>query len=207
MESGHLEDLSLLSSRSGTFVVEEDDHERVESRELKTESCRWPACVSSARDTGGMREQPKAYWFLGSLVIVHASGKDTSGRFLFTETLLPPGAWQPLHLHRREDQCWLVLEGEMTFYVPGAEKTCRPGESAFGPMGVPHTHRVISPAPARIAEVNSPAGFEEFLIAVGQPAATLELPTLPAEPPDLDRIAGIARRFGIDVLGPPGTLP
>jgi len=95
----------------------------------------------------------------------------------------------------------------MTFYVSGTEKTCGPGESAFGPMRVPHTHHVISAGPARIAEVNSPAGFEEFLFAVGQPAATLELPAPPAEPPDPDRIAGIARQFGIDVLGPPGTLP
>jgi mannose-6-phosphate isomerase-like protein (cupin superfamily) len=148
-----------------------------------------------------------AYWFLGSLVIVHASGRESDGRFLLTETRLPPGAFQPLHVHRREDQCWFVLEGEMTFYLPGEAKACRPGDSAFGPMGVPHTHEVTSRGPARIVEVNSPAGYEGFLAAVGAPAPALTLPPVRAEPPDLDRIAAIAREYGIEVLGPPGTLP
>jgi hypothetical protein len=126
---------------------------------------------------------------------------------LFTESLLPPGAWQPLHVHHREDQCWLVLDGEMTFHLPRLATKCRPGESAFGPMDVPHTHQVTSPTPARVAEVNAPAGFERFITAVGEPATTFELPPPPASPPDLEAIAAIAREHGIELLGPPGALP
>jgi hypothetical protein len=68
---------------------------------------------------------------------------------------------------------------------------------------LPHTHEVTSPTPARIREVNSPAGFEDFMAAAGDRAAEL---TLPSDAPDLSRALAPAPEYGIDLGGRPGEL-
>jgi hypothetical protein len=60
------------------------------------------------------------------------------------------------------------------------------------------------PEPARFLLVTEPAGFEEFVRAVAQPAQTLTIPAPPSEPPDLQRLIETAARYGIEIIGPPG---
>jgi hypothetical protein len=69
-------------------------------------------------------------------------------------------------------------------------------ESAFAPRGVPHVYRVESDG-ARWLALASPAGFETFVREVAGADGELG----PAE------LTGIAARYGIEILGPPGTLP
>jgi mannose-6-phosphate isomerase-like protein (cupin superfamily) len=144
------------------------------------------------------------YWFLGDLALVHVSGGDTEGRYSFVEHVISPGPRPPTHVHGREGQLWYVLEGELTVHLPGETRRYRPGEWAYGPRGVPHTHEVTSEIPARILEVNSPAGFEDFIAAAGEAADEL---TLPPGEPDLSRGIAIAPAYGIDLVGGPGELP
>ncbi len=74
-----------------------------------------------------------------------------------------------------------------------------PGETAFAPRGVPHTFRVESET-ARMLVAATPAGFDRFVAAVGEPAGA---PGLPDEPilPDPVRFAEICREFEIELLG------
>jgi hypothetical protein len=70
---------------------------------------------------------------------------------------------------------------------------------------------VTSTGPARVLDINAPAGFDEFgfdrfVAAVGQPAKGMTLPE-PVVEPDPEQLANLATRFGIDVLGPPGAVP
>lgn len=153
------------------------------------------------------RGTPRAYWFLGDLVIVHLSGEETAGRFSLLEWLQPPGEMTPLHVHRRADQTYYVLEGEMTLYLPGATLAIGPGECGYGPMNVPHTERVTSSGPVRLVEVNSPAGFERFVAAAGVPATELTLPPPSHAEPDFEQLVRLAAEHDIEVLGPPGSLP
>lgn len=149
-----------------------------------------------------------AHWFLGDLVIVHVSGEETDGRFCLIEFRQPPGEWTPLHVHRESDQTMYVLEGELTLHLPGGRTVVAgPGACAHGPVGLPHTEHVTSPEPLRLVEVNSPAGFEKFVAAVGEPAPQLTLPPPDWPPPDLERLTALAAEHAIDVLGPPGELP
>ncbi|MGH2557555.1 MAG: cupin domain-containing protein [Thermomicrobiales bacterium] len=156
-----------------------------------------------ATDTG---TRP-AYWFYGDLVIVHLGGEETDGRFSLLEWLQPPGEMTPLHVHRRADQTFYVLEGELTLYLPGVTLVIGPGACGYGPMNVPHTEQVTSSVPVKLVEVNSPAGFEAFVAAAGVPAADLTLPPPFQAEPDFERLARLAAEHHIDVLGPPGSLP
>jgi quercetin dioxygenase-like cupin family protein len=148
-------------------------------------------------------DEGEALWFLGFLVTMKASGGTTGGRVAVIEHLAPRGAGSPLHVHRREDEWFYVTEGELTFWVGGRVIAAPAGSFVFGPRNVPHTFEVASER-ARFLLVIEPAGFDDFVRAVGEPAAALTIPPPPAEPPDMGRLVALAAEHGVEILGPPG---
>jgi mannose-6-phosphate isomerase-like protein (cupin superfamily) len=163
--------------------------------------------MARTQNEGPSRPKQRAHWFYGDLVTVHVSGDETDGRFCVVEFLQPPGEWTPLHVHRDADQTQYVLEGELTVYLPGRSFVLRPGECVNTPMGVPHTEQITSPGPARVLDVNAPAGFDQFIARAGEPATDLTLPSAEGPPPDVERLAAIAAEHRIELLGAPGDLP
>jgi quercetin dioxygenase-like cupin family protein len=140
--------------------------------------------------------QPPVVDFLSSRVRILADGASTSGAFGLVETLsAPPGSMPPLHVHDQTDEGFYVLEGELTLYTPGEQLTLHAGDYVLTPHGVPHTFRVGEHA-ARWLTVSLPAGHERFVEAV---SALSE--------PHPKRLLRIAAEHGIEILGPPGTLP
>ena len=162
---------------------------------------------SAAIRVGDTTGERRAHWTQSRLFIVHVSGDETQGRLSLVEGLLPPDAMTPLHVLPRASQILYVLEGELTAYLPGVSRVLRRGDSMYQPVGVPQTHRVTSSEPARVLAINSPAGFERFVAEAGRLAESLALPPPEESPPDLERLAAIAAEHGIELLGPPGTLP
>jgi quercetin dioxygenase-like cupin family protein len=145
----------------------------------------------------------EALWFLGALTTIKASGDTTDGRVAVVEVLAPRGHGSPLHVHRREDEWFYVIDGELAFLV-GDERIDAPaGSFVYGPRGIPHTFEVTSPE-ARFLLVTEPAGFEAFVRAVGQPAPALEIPPAAEPPADITPLVTAAAEHGIEILGPPG---
>ena len=112
----------------------------------------------------------------------------------------------PPHVHDRDAEGCFVLEGEVTIYGSAGERVLRPGQGAHLPAGEPHTFRVTSAEPARMLLISAPAGFADFVRAVGRPAASETLPVLDG-PPDVDAFAAAAEQHGITFVGPPGAVP
>ena len=133
------------------------------------------------------REEGEALWFLGVLAIIKASGETTGGRCAIIEHLAPRGAGSPLHVHSREDEWFYVLDGELTFWVGGRVINAPAGSFVYGPRGVPHTFAVSSPE-ARFLLGVEPAGFENFMRALAEPAKALSIPPPARKPPDIERI-------------------
>jgi hypothetical protein len=48
----------------------------------------------------------------------------------------------------------------------------------------------------------TPGGIEKFFAEAGEPAAGPGLPPPPEEPPDVERLAGIASRHGMEIQVP-----
>src|SRR5918998_397523 len=83
-----------------------------------------------------------ARWWGGGLATIKATGKETGGLYSVVEVLEPQGARAPLHLHRKEDEAFYVLEGEVTFQVgeetirgPAKARTLPPSEPGAPPDG------------------------------------------------------------------------
>ena len=145
----------------------------------------------------------EALWFLGILATIKSSAETTDGAVAVIEHLAPRGAGSPLHVHSREDEWFYVIEGELTLWVGGETIVAPAGSFVFGPKGIPHTFMVSSPE-ARFLLVTEPAGFEQFMRAVGEPAARVEIPPAATEPPDVAALTAVAAEYGIEITGPPG---
>jgi quercetin dioxygenase-like cupin family protein len=156
-----------------------------------------------------MTNEAEPRWFFANLVRVRLS-QQASGQISVVEFTGPPGDMPPLHLHRKDDEAWYLLEGEMSFFVGGNEPTrIEAGAVAFGPKGVPHTYRVEGERAARWLAICTPGDFERFVLAGSRPAERDELP--PHEDPpseqEVAEVTTLAAEHGIELLGPPGALP
>ena len=107
--------------------------------------------------------------------VIKASSETTGGRVAVIEHLAPQGAGSPLHVHRREDEWFYVIEGALTFWVGGEVIEAPAGSFVYGPRDIPHTF-LVSSEEARFLLVTEPAGFEGFMRAMGQPAPSLTIP-------------------------------
>ena len=145
----------------------------------------------------------EARWFLGALATIKSSGETTGGRVAVTENWAPRGHGSPLHVHHNEDEWFYVLSGELTFWADGQVITATDGSFVYGPRDVPHTFTVTSEE-ARFLLVIEPAGFENFLRALSEPAESLTLPPASIEPPAMDAMMAAAAEYGLEILGPPG---
>jgi len=147
----------------------------------------------------------EARWFLANLAVVKLTGEEADGQFSLVEMLAAKGDMPPLHVHHADAETFLLDEGEVSFYADGRVHRCGPGSTFFAPRGIPHAYRVESES-ARFRVISSPPAFAEFVLEASVPAETLTLPTEPSAitPAEVTEIAG---RYGIEILGPPGSLP
>jgi mannose-6-phosphate isomerase-like protein (cupin superfamily) len=86
---------------------------------------------------GRAANEGEARWWLGSLAVIKADSADTGGQFALVEVSENAGE-TPLHVHHREDETFLVMEGVIDFEVGGENLTAGPGAVVFAPRGIPH---------------------------------------------------------------------
>jgi quercetin dioxygenase-like cupin family protein len=158
---------------------------------------------ASAKPIAHQQGEGDARWFLGGLSIIKASGETTEGRVAVTENWAPRGHGSPLHVHHREDEWFYVLSGELTFWIDGETTIAQEGSFVYGPRDVPHTFAVSSEE-ARFLLVIEPAGFEQFLLELSEPAQAATLPPTTLQTPAPETMMAAAARYGIEILGPPG---
>jgi mannose-6-phosphate isomerase-like protein (cupin superfamily) len=144
-------------------------------------------------------------WFLDNLAYVHVAGNQSGESFSLSELVGARGNMPPLHVHHRDDETFYVIDGEVTLFYGDHEVSIGPGQALLTPRDIPHTYRVDSDR-ARWLVINSPSGFEQFLLDASEPAPSPELPPL-GRPADPQALAQAAAVYGIEILGPPGTLP
>lgn len=147
----------------------------------------------------------QARWFFTNLVRVRLDGSESDGTLEIVEGQGLQGEMSPLHVHHREDEYFVVLEGELTLHTPETSRRVGAGEAAHAPRGVPHVYRVESER-ARWLTISNPAGFGSFVLAASDPAEFEGLPPADREP-DFERLGAAAEAAGIEMLGPPGTMP
>jgi quercetin dioxygenase-like cupin family protein len=147
-------------------------------------------------------EQGEPRWYGNSLWEFLVPAAATAGQLSVFRATMPEGFSPPRHIHTREDEVFLVLDGEARFDIDGRELHATPGTTVFMPRGVPHTFRVESPT-AQMLGVMTPGGFEELFRTLSVPAAERTLPPPGAAPFDVATVMAEQERLGTVVVGPP----
>jgi quercetin dioxygenase-like cupin family protein len=144
----------------------------------------------------------EALWFNGGLGVLKATGDQTDGRFAAMELLAPKGFASPLHIHRQEDEFFVVLSGEVRVQHGETVIEAVAGSFVYGPRGVAHAFHVDS-AEARLLLFFGPAGVEGFFREGGKPARSRGLPPAGEEFLDKQALMEIASRYNQEFVGPP----
>jgi hypothetical protein len=118
---------------------------------------------------------------------------------------MPEGFSPPRHIHTREDEVFLVEQGDVCFWIEGRLRLAGPGTTLFMPRGIPHTFRVQSPS-ATILGVMTPGGFESLFRTLSIPASERALPAQGTVPFDVPAVMAEQERLGTTVVGPPLSL-
>ena len=142
------------------------------------------------------------WWVLGTLMTVKAGPDVTAGGLTIVEMELPPGYAVPPHQHRDEEELFYVLDGEVTFWCAGEERTFTRGGLAWLPRRQTHTLSVTDNGPARLFNIHTGPAFAGLIEDVGQRTDEARLPDPPAEEPDPAGIATAFDRNGIDLTAP-----
>ncbi|MDQ0394443.1 cupin domain-containing protein [Labrys monachus] len=104
----------------------------------------------------------------GGLYTILVSGAQTDGRYCLVDMLVPDGGGPPAHRHDFEEM-FTLLEGELEFTFRGRSLTVRAGSTVNVPANAPHAFRNVSGSVARMLCMCTPAGQDEFFMAVGDP--------------------------------------
>jgi len=97
------------------------------------------------------------------------SSETAGGLFVIEHEHLTKGG-PPLHLHLYQDEWFYILEGAVDFQIGDKRFRLGPGDSAFGPRGIPHAFSLLGDSPGRMLIAFTPAGkMEQFFRAVAIP--------------------------------------
>lgn len=146
------------------------------------------------------RDEGQATWFFNALVTTVAGTAETGGAYSLTEHLVTAASNPPMHVQVDEDEAFYILDGEVELEVDGTSVVATPGTFAFVARGAAHLFRVRSET-ARMLVICSGKpqdNLEDFFLGMGEPATDRVLPQ-PA-PPDLDRLAMLTARTGIELV-------
>ena len=133
---------------------------------------------------------------VGDTYTILLTGRDTARRYCLIDMFVPPGGGPPPHRHDFEEM-FTVLEGEIEVTFRGAKSVVRAGETINIPSNAPHEFHNKTERPARLLCMCSPAGQEEFFMAVGIPLASRTAP-----PPKLDATGQAAFKSKAEALAP-----
>ena len=141
-------------------------------------------------------------WYNGALVTFLATSEDTHGQFALIEVAGRRGNVPPPHIHRREDEIFYVLEGEVVFAVSDRTIKATPGTMIFLPRDVRHSFTIESEQ-YRMLLLVTPAGFEGFFREFSVPAPAMRLPP-ESEPAygEVERMLEAAPRYGLEFFLP-----
>ena len=143
---------------------------------------------------------------VGDTYTILVSGADTNGRYCLIDMLVADGGGPAPHRHDFEEM-FTLLEGEIEVTFRGEKRTATAGQTVNIPANAPHGFKNVSGKPARMLCLCTPAGQDEFFLAIGTP-----LPSRTAPAPELSReeqeafmakAKALAPQYSTELLPPP----
>jgi quercetin dioxygenase-like cupin family protein len=143
---------------------------------------------------------------VGDIYRFLATGEETDGKYAMFEAIVPPGGGPPPHIHSREEESFLILEGEITFMVGDERIVATAGTFANMPVGSLHSFKNATDKTARMIISVAPAGLEKMFLEVGVPVKLGDTPPPPSKA-EIEKLLAVAPSYGVEIRVPgPGGL-
>lgn len=147
-------------------------------------------------------KEGKKIGIVGDVYRFLATGEETDGKYSTFEAIVPSGSGPPPHIHSREEESFLVLEGEMTFQLGDERFVAGKGTFLNMPVGSLHSFKNESGKTARLLISLVPAGLEEMFFEVGTPLAD-DATTAPSpSEAEIKMLLEAAPRYGVEIKVP-----
>src|SRR6478609_3443447 len=117
-----------------------------------------------------------AQWAMGSLFEHLVGAGQTGGGLAAMMVSQPPGLATPTHVHTRESEAWLVLDGSVLYRAGEESVSLGAGDFIYLPRNVPHAFRVTGGRPVRYLALSLPGALLDIYREIGVPAAERRLP-------------------------------
>ncbi|WP_422082487.1 cupin domain-containing protein [Ulvibacterium sp.] len=131
-------------------------------------------------------------WVLGHRVTPH----ETMGDYDLMVAETPPGVQgPPPHLHNSFKETFLIIEGEMEFFVNGDTRIVKAGESVDIPPKTLHTFTNKSDKLCKWVNIHSPKGFRDFFEQIGVPEDQENAIEKSLAPEIIDKVMSTASDF------------
>jgi quercetin dioxygenase-like cupin family protein len=137
---------------------------------------------------------------VGDIYRFLAESEHTGGDYAIWHGLIGPQGGPPPHIHRREEEGFYVLKGELTFYSQGQSFVGGPGTFVNLPRDVDHYFRNLKDEPAEVLVMVAPAGLEKMFRNTGKPIGPEVTLPIPPQPDELARLKSFVADYGISLL-------
>jgi quercetin dioxygenase-like cupin family protein len=125
---------------------------------------------------------------MGAVITFRTTAAESGGLKTTFDMIAPTGIGVPMHTHEHEDELFVIRRGKARFIVNGKVTIAGPGETAFGPRGIPHAWESIGDEPLDCTVAILPSKLEEMFRDLGE---------LPKGPPDMNRVLEICAAHGV----------
>jgi quercetin dioxygenase-like cupin family protein len=124
----------------------------------------------------------------GERIAVRISSLQTNGAYAVVESFAEPGCAAPMHLHRNEEEHFIVVSGLYRVALEDEVFDVSSGVSITIPKGARHSWRNLSREPSRLLVILTPDGFERCIQSIRN------------SPPE--KLEEVAASFGCYIVGP-----
>lgn len=136
----------------------------------------------------------------GDVYTYLASAEDTNGQYALLKAVVHPGGGPPPHLHRKEEEAFFILKGELSIFAGGDWLTATAGDWVLAPRDAEHAFTNNTNEPVEMLILLAPAGLEEMFLLTGTPwADPQEAPGRP-KATEVKRMMDMAPKYGIEFM-------
>ena len=128
---------------------------------------------------------------IGDIQTHKLAGSDTGNQIVEWVNEVDPGVGIPPHMHRKEDEIFRVLKGEIEIMVGDKTTILNKGDIAFAPKNIVHSWRVVGTDKASMCTSALPAGIEHMFSELGN---------LPPGPPNFEKVTEICEKYGVSFV-------
>jgi len=135
---------------------------------------------------------------IGGRMVVKDRDEATGGAYSIHDNTIPPGSPGPRpHLHRRHEETFYVLEGELTVRVGTRRISAPTGSFVVIPRGVVHQPSNPGAEPTRVLLIFSPAGMDRFFEEAAEGRMPLAGPP-PTDPDVIGKLEAFTEKYGYE---------